>query len=163
MTVDHLVFDAGLHSLPVSERKSRSNAFSIFSRCISYACSATTSRGAESFLGRPLGRNVIPAAAFLSFSLSRVSNRFTTYLSFSPNSSAISLCVFPSDNRALMSGKSFCTFSYFLGIVLPPDVVLLFSYIRGFLSIVRFYRFGSHRPVREVFFCLLKLRAASGR
>ena len=29
VTVDHLVFDAGLHSFPVSERKSRINSFSI--------------------------------------------------------------------------------------------------------------------------------------
>ena len=35
VTVDYLVFDAGLHSFPVSERKSRSNSFSILSRCIS--------------------------------------------------------------------------------------------------------------------------------
>ena len=29
VAVDHLVFDAGLHSFPVSERKSRINSFSI--------------------------------------------------------------------------------------------------------------------------------------
>ena len=32
MTVDYFVFDDRLHSLPVSKRKSRSNAFSIFNR-----------------------------------------------------------------------------------------------------------------------------------
>ena len=35
VAVDYLIFDAGLHSFPVSERKSRSNSFSILSRCIS--------------------------------------------------------------------------------------------------------------------------------
>ena len=32
VTVDYLIFDTGLHSLPVSERKSRSSLFSIFNR-----------------------------------------------------------------------------------------------------------------------------------
>ncbi|MBS5432547.1 MAG: hypothetical protein KHY12_02120, partial [Firmicutes bacterium] len=31
---------------------------------------------------------------------------------------------------------------YFLGIAIPPDVVLSFSYIRGLLSIVLFYWFS---------------------
>ena len=74
VAVDHLVFDAGLHSFPVSERKSRSNSFSIFSRCISYACSATMPRGVESFLGRPFGRGVIPAAIRASFRFSLMSS-----------------------------------------------------------------------------------------
>ena len=82
VTVDHLVFDAGLHSFPVSERKSRSNAFSIFSRCISYACSATTSRCTESFLGRPFGRGVIPAAIRASFRFSLMSSWWTGRLPF---------------------------------------------------------------------------------
>ena len=48
VTVDPFVFDACFHPFPVSERKSRMSSFSIFSRCISYACSATISLGAAS-------------------------------------------------------------------------------------------------------------------
>ena len=39
--------------------------------------------------------------------------------------------------------------------MIPPDVVLSFSYIRGLLSIVRFYWFGS-KSVRA--YLLLKLK-----
>ena len=60
VTVDYFVFDAYFHFFPVSERKSRMSSFSIFSRCISFACSATISLGAASLRGRPLGRGIIP-------------------------------------------------------------------------------------------------------
>ena len=63
--VDHLIFNAGFHSFPISERKSRNNSFSIFNRLISYACSATMSLGSAFFLGRPWGRSTIPATFFL--------------------------------------------------------------------------------------------------
>lgn len=128
-----------------SNEKAKQPSFFIFSLCISYACSAMTSRGVESFLGRPLGRIIIPAAAFRSLRLLRVSSSRTTSLSLSPNSSATSLCVFPSDSRDFMTGNSSCSFSYFLGIILPPDVALLFSYIRGF------FVYGPFLPVRFTF------------
>ena len=36
VTIDDLVFNADLHSFPVSERKSRSSSFSIFKRIFSF-------------------------------------------------------------------------------------------------------------------------------
>ena len=37
VVVDYFVFDAGLHSFPLRERKSRSNSFSIFKRRFSFS------------------------------------------------------------------------------------------------------------------------------
>ena len=37
--------------------------------------------------------------------------------------------------------------------MIPPDVVLSFSYIRGLLSIVRFYWFGSKCETGACLFC----------
>ena len=48
-----------------------------------------------------------------------------------PSCSAICCCVYPSSTSAFTVGSNSCTFSYFLGITTPPNVVLSFSYIRG--------------------------------
>ena len=132
--MNDLIFCSRPHFLPVNCRKSRNNLFSILSRWISCACSATTSLGGASLRGRPLGRGIIPAAIFSSLRRSRVRSCFTTYLSLNPNCSAISRCVFPAEIISFISGSNTCTCVYpFLAMIIPPDVVLPFSYIRGLL------------------------------
>ena len=90
VAADDRVFCSRPHFLPVDRRKSRSNSFSIRKRLISYACSATISLGAASFLGLPLGCGMMPAASFLCLRRSRFSSPFTTYLSLKPKCSATS-------------------------------------------------------------------------
>ena len=82
--VDHCIFCLWPHFLPVERRKSRSNVFSMRSRWISYACSATIFLGGAFFLGLPLGRGTILASSFRSFLRSRSTSRFTTCLSLKP-------------------------------------------------------------------------------
>ena len=45
VAINDLVFDAGLHSFPVSERKSRRSSTSIFSRLFSYLYSCKVFAG----------------------------------------------------------------------------------------------------------------------
>ena len=120
VTVDYLVFDVGLHPFPVSERKSRSNSFSILSRCISYACSATMSRADSSFLGRPFGRGIIPAAILLSFLFSRIKSWWTGRLPFRSRRSSISLWLIPWANNSFITESSSCVCWYILAIIIPP-------------------------------------------
>ena len=118
----------------------KQTAIYFYERRIPHACSATTSLGNVSLRGRPLGRGMIPAAIRSALRRSRLRSFFTTYLSLRPKYSAISRCVFPAEIISFISGSNTWTCVYsFLAMIIPPDVVLLFSYIRGVLSIVRFY------------------------
>lgn len=109
VTVNHCILCLCSHFLPVDRRKSRNNSFSIRNRRISYACYATMSLDAESFCGRPFGRGMIPASSLRCLALSRLTSRFTTYLSRRPKYSATSLCVFPAVSIAAISGNNSCT------------------------------------------------------
>ena len=160
--MDYLIFDQWPHFLPANCRKSRSSLFSIFRRLISYACSASTFRGAASFLGRPCGLGIMPTLIFLSLRRYRFRSSLTCSV-VRPKCSAISRFVLPDALISRISGSNSFTCVYFLfDIAIPPNVVLL-SYIRGyfvyclflldlssyyptqgaFLSIVQFYWFGA--------------------
>ena len=126
-----MIFDLWPHFLPAYCRKSRSNLFSIFSRLISYACSTSILRGEASFLGRPLGRGMIPAATFRSLRRYRFRSSFTCSV-VKPKCSAISRFVLPDSFISTISDSNTLMCVYFLcDIAIPPDVVL-FSYIRGY-------------------------------
>ena len=142
MTVYDFVLDDGLHSFPISERKSRSSSTFIFS-CL-FSCFSSCKVFADL---RPRCLR-IPG---ISFRRSRCNSCFTTSFPPSPSFSAICRCVQPSAFSRCTSGSNFCTFSYFPGMKITPYVVLLFSYIGGVLSIVRFLRFGAKR--RSSFCC----------
>ncbi len=86
VTVDDLILKSRSHILSVSERKSRSNSFSIFSLLFSYLYSCSVLAGL-----RPLNFGMLDP-----FFLARSKANFTTDLSLNPKCSAISLCVFPS-------------------------------------------------------------------
>lgn len=81
VTIYDVVFDLCHHCLPGECRKFRSGLLSISNRWSSYACSATMSLGAASFLGRSWGSRMMPAAKFRSFPHSRLSSPFITCLS----------------------------------------------------------------------------------
>ena len=136
VTIDHHIFYAGSHFLPVSERKSRNNSFSIFRRLFSYLYSCKVFAGLRlRCLGNPC----------ISFCRSRYNRFQTTFLFAKPNSFAICCCVFPCEAISLMMGSNSITFSYFLGITKPPMVVLSFYHRRFFFAIVRFYWTCSYR------------------
>ena len=112
MTVDYLVFDAGLHSFPVSERKSRSNSTSIFNRLFSYLYSCKVFAG---FLPRCFG---IPASLFQLC----IAHRLIPYFKLN------ALWLLPSFNSVrtfsrIPAGYFFIPF--FPDIQTPPDVVIL--------------------------------------
>ena len=122
--MDDLIFYEWPHFLSVNPRKSRNSWFSIRSR--------NSSASGLSFWGRFLGRGSNPSFICLSFRFSQLSSCFTTYLSLNPKYSAISRLLFPAASIARISGNRLCTRVYFsLDITIPPNVVLLFSYIRG--------------------------------
>ena len=100
MTVDDLILKSRPHFLSVSERKSRSNAFSIFNLLFSYLYSCNVLAGF-----RPLNLGIdVP------FFLARSNANFTTDLSLNPKCFAISLCVIPSATFACIAGtNSFIT------------------------------------------------------
>ena len=94
VTVDHLVFDAGLHSFPVSKRKSRNNSTSIFNRLFSCLYSCKVLAG---FRPRCFG------------TLNSLSFRFSLY-----NKPLMVLNVFPysrASSRALIPPRCFLTIS----------------------------------------------------
>ena len=129
--VNDLVLYSRPHFLPVNCRKSRSNLFSSFRRLISYVCSATISLCTASLRGRPWGRGDIPAASFACALLYRLTHQ-TIWRFSSPKCSAISRRVFPASRIAIISGSIVLICVYFLfDMIIPPDVVLSFSYIRG--------------------------------
>ena len=80
MAIDYLVFDAGFHSFPVSERKSRRSSTSILSRLFSYLYSCKVLAGL-----RPLCFG-IPGA---SLRPSRLKRFLATSPSLKPSFSAI--------------------------------------------------------------------------
>ena len=130
------------HLLPVNRRKSRSNLFSIFKRWISYWHSSIVVY--PLFLGRPLRFGNSPAAKRACSRLYRLI-QFLICTFSNPNVSAISCRVRPAFRIFMISVSTALIFVHFpFSIYLPPDVVLLFSYIRGLLSIVRFYWSSSY-------------------
>lgn len=133
------------HFLPVNRRKSRSNSFSVFKRRISYWHSSIVVY--PLFLGRPLRFGGSPTAKRACSRLCRLI-QFLICTFSNPNVSAISCRVRPSSRIFIISASTALIFVHFrFPIQLPPDVVLLFSYIRGLLSIVRFYWSSSVKGV----------------
>ena len=117
------------HFLPVNCRKSRSNSFSIFKRWISYWHSSIVLY--LLFLGRPLRFGSSPAAKRACSRLCRLIQFLICTFSY-PNVSAISCRVRPAFRIFMISVSTALIFVHFrFSILLPPDVVLLFSYIRG--------------------------------
>ena len=124
MPMDDCIFETRLHFLSMDRIKSRSSSFSIFSRLISYACSATMSLGRASFRGLPFGCSLIPAASFRCCLLNR-NTQFLMHFLSTPNFWAISRFVLPSRFNSKISFPYTSIFTYFLGIAKPPRVVLL--------------------------------------
>ena len=71
MALDNSIFKSWLHLLPMDRIKSRRSSFSILSRWMIYACSATISLGSESLRGLPFFRGGIPALSLRCRSLYR--------------------------------------------------------------------------------------------
>ena len=112
MTVDHFVFDAGLHSFPMSERKSRSNSTSIFNRLFSYLYSCKVFAG---FLPRCFG---IPDSLFQLC----IAHRLIPYFKLN------ALWLLPSLNSVRTFSRipaGYLFIPFFPDIQTPPDVVIL--------------------------------------
>ena len=99
VTVDNLVLKFRSHILSVSERKSRSNSTSIFSRLFSYLYSCNVLAGLRPLLfGTPCS----------SFFRSRFSRSCTGRSQFNPSVFSTSDCVIPAANISLICGSNFC-------------------------------------------------------
>ena len=122
MPVYYLVFEFGPHFLSIDCRKSRNSLFSIFSFC-SHIYTPPMSWQAFSLAvwEWPSPACVVHGRANLLL-----------FFHFATPIPLLSLSAFSLPPAvASTAGRSAFTFSYFLAITIPPDVVLPFSYIRG--------------------------------
>ena len=156
MPMDDCIFETRLHFLSMDRIKSRSSSFSIFSRLISYACSAAMSLGWASFRGLPFGCSLIPAASFRCCLLNR-NTQFLMHFLSTHNFWAISRFVLPSRFNSKISFPYTSIFTYFLGIAKPPRVVLLSYTRRPFVYCLLFTDLFNH-PKRKGFFFLKRGR-----
>lgn len=127
MTVDYRIFCLRPHFLSVDCRKSRSNLFSILSRCSSFSMFCLG--GCPSFRGLPLGLGAILLSRLRPSQLC-LYDQFLSCLWLSPSSSAISWSVIPSCRMDNMSPSTAFRCVYFRFCITIPPVQLL-SYTGG--------------------------------
>ena len=141
--MDNCIFYFRPHFLSTDCRKSRNKSFSIFKHLFSYLYSASVFAG---FLPRFFGMAGI---------LGSFNQLWIAYLLI-PYSLLSARWVSPSCSRATTASRislEYLFIPFFPDITIPPFVVIS-SYLRGLLSIVRFFWCGSLRAALMLWFCI---------